>query len=115
MVRFRPASEAYALTTTQLWTAQGAVTMAYPTEGEKGKAFSLFWTMYQCGGTIGSIIPICLNWNSTQGSLSDATVRRPLTLDQSLSNVRPQSMRSSLPYSLWELLFGLGSFYRPTK
>ncbi|KAF9638525.1 hypothetical protein BFW01_g9422 [Lasiodiplodia theobromae] len=56
-----------------LWTAQGAVTMAYPTEGEKGKAFSLFWTMYQCGGTIGSIIPICLNWNSTQGNLSDAT------------------------------------------
>lgn len=61
------------LSAAMLWTAQGAVTMAYPTEDEKGKAFSLFWTMYQCGGTIGSIIPICLNWNSTQGSLSDAT------------------------------------------
>lgn len=27
-----------------LWTAQGAVTMAYPTEDTKGRAFSLFWT-----------------------------------------------------------------------
>lgn len=30
--------------------------------------------MYQAGGVIGSIIPICLNWKSTAGTVSDATV-----------------------------------------
>lgn len=27
-----------------LWTVQGTVTMSYPTEDMKGRAFSLFWT-----------------------------------------------------------------------
>ena len=32
------------LSAAMLWTAQGAVTMSYPTEDMKGRAFSLFWT-----------------------------------------------------------------------
>jgi len=48
--------------------------MAYPTESEKGRAFSLFWVLFQAGGIIGSIIPICLNWSSKAGTVSDATV-----------------------------------------
>ena len=56
-----------------LWTGQGAVTMAYPTEDEKGKAFTIFWVIFQLGAVIGSIIPICMNWNSKAGSLSDGT------------------------------------------
>ncbi|KAI9732014.1 MAG: hypothetical protein M1834_004465 [Cirrosporium novae-zelandiae] len=61
------------LSAAMLWTAQGAVTMAYPTEDQKGRAFSLFWTLFQMGGVIGSIIPICLNWNSSMGNMSDGT------------------------------------------
>ncbi|RDW66964.1 hypothetical protein BP5796_09713 [Coleophoma crateriformis] len=61
------------LSAAMLWTAQGAVTMGYPCEDEKGKAFAVFWTIFQMGGVIGSIIPICLNWNSKAGTVSDAT------------------------------------------
>ncbi|KAE9396481.1 hypothetical protein BT96DRAFT_941697 [Gymnopus androsaceus JB14] len=56
-----------------LWTAQGAVTMAYPTEDMKGRAFSLFWGIFRMGGVIGSIIPICLNWNTGAGNMTDGT------------------------------------------
>ena len=63
------------LSAAMLWTAQGAVTMSYPTEDQKGRAFSTFWTIFQMGGVIGSIIPIAANWNSSAGTLNDGTVR----------------------------------------
>jgi fumarate reductase subunit D len=47
--------------------------MSYPTEDMKALSFSVFWTIFQAGGVIGSIIPICLNWNSTQGNLNDGS------------------------------------------
>ncbi len=56
-----------------LWTAQGAVTMCYPTENMKGRAFSVFWTIFQMGGVIGSIIPIAMNWNSKAGTINDGS------------------------------------------
>jgi hypothetical protein len=49
--------------------------MCYPTEDMKGRSFSVFWTIFQMGGVIGSIIPICLNWNSKAGNLDDGSVR----------------------------------------
>ncbi|KAL1668654.1 major facilitator superfamily domain-containing protein [Schizophyllum commune] len=61
------------LSAAMLWTAQGAVTMSYPTEDQKGRAFSTFWTIFQMGGVIGSIIPIAANWNSSAGTLNDGT------------------------------------------
>ncbi|PMD35703.1 hypothetical protein L207DRAFT_516657 [Hyaloscypha variabilis F] len=61
------------LSAAMLWTAQGAVTMCYPTEDMKGRSFSVFWTIFQAGGVIGSIIPICLNWSSTAGNLNDGS------------------------------------------
>ncbi|KAL1747368.1 hypothetical protein HDZ31DRAFT_80486 [Schizophyllum fasciatum] len=51
------------LSAAMLWTAQGAVTMSYPTEDQKGRAFSTFWTIFQ----------MAANWNSTAGTLSDGT------------------------------------------
>lgn len=48
--------------------------MCYPTEDMKGRSFSVFWTIFQMGGVIGSIIPICLNWNSKIGNLNDGSV-----------------------------------------
>ncbi|KAF9913167.1 hypothetical protein EC991_003627 [Linnemannia zychae] len=46
-----------------LWCAQGAVMMGYPDEGEKGKYFAIFWAIFNCGGVIGNIIPLILQWN----------------------------------------------------
>lgn len=61
------------LSAAMLWTAQGAVTMSYPTEDMKGRSFSVFWTIFQMGGVVGSIIPICLNWSSHAANLGDAS------------------------------------------
>lgn len=61
------------LSAAMLWTAQGAVTMCYPTEDMKGRSFSVFWTIFQMGGVIGSIIPVCLNWSSKAGNLNDGS------------------------------------------
>ncbi|KAF9927954.1 hypothetical protein FBU30_002742 [Linnemannia zychae] len=51
-----------------LWTAQGAVMMGYPSEGEKGRFFSIFWSIFNCGGVIGSIIPMAIQWNDPKAS-----------------------------------------------
>ncbi|KAG0261099.1 hypothetical protein BG011_001351 [Mortierella polycephala] len=46
-----------------LWCAQGAVMMGYPAEHEKGKYFAIFWAIFNCGGVLGNIIPISIQWN----------------------------------------------------
>ncbi|KAG0051671.1 hypothetical protein BGZ83_003462 [Gryganskiella cystojenkinii] len=46
-----------------LWCAQGAVMMGYPSEGDKGKYFSIFWTIFNCGGVLGNLIPLGIQWN----------------------------------------------------
>lgn len=61
------------LSAAMLWTAVGAVTTCYPTEETKGKAFAIFWTIFEMGGVVGSIIPICMNWDSTGGNLQDGS------------------------------------------
>ncbi|KAI8604981.1 major facilitator superfamily domain-containing protein [Dissophora ornata] len=54
-----------------LWCAQGAVMMGYPDEGEKGKYFSIFWAIFNCGGVLGNVIPLGIQWNdSTAGGAS---------------------------------------------
>ncbi|KAG0340577.1 hypothetical protein BG004_006347 [Podila humilis] len=47
-----------------LWCAQGAIMMGYPLEGEKGKYFSIFWAIFNCGGVLGNVIPLALSWNA---------------------------------------------------
>ena len=39
-----------------LWTAQGAVMMAYPPEDRKGRYISWFWIIFNCGGVLGSLV-----------------------------------------------------------
>ncbi|GJJ73621.1 hypothetical protein EMPS_05979 [Entomortierella parvispora] len=54
-----------------LWCAQGAVMMGYPAEGDKGKYFSLFWAIFNCGGVLGNLIPLGIQWNDpTAGGAS---------------------------------------------
>ena len=51
-----------------LWSAQGAIMMSYPLEKHKGKAFGVFWAIFQFGSFIGSIIALAINIRS--GKLS---------------------------------------------
>ena len=44
-----------------LWTAQGQIMMSYPLEKDKGKAFAVFWAIFQMGVFIGSIIALAIN------------------------------------------------------
>lgn len=48
-----------------LWTAQAGIMMSYPDEKDKGKAFSIFWMVFNLGATVGAAIPLGNNWNST--------------------------------------------------
>ncbi|KAI8081791.1 major facilitator superfamily domain-containing protein [Halteromyces radiatus] len=51
-----------------LWTAQAGIMMSYPNESEKGKAFSIFWMIFNLGATIGAAIPLGNNWHNTTTS-----------------------------------------------
>ncbi|EKM56291.1 uncharacterized protein PHACADRAFT_253342 [Phanerochaete carnosa HHB-10118-sp] len=51
-----------------LWSAQGSIMMSYPLEKDKGKAFGVFWAIFQLGAFIGSIIALAINIRS--GGLS---------------------------------------------
>ncbi|CDO77572.1 hypothetical protein BN946_scf184926.g9 [Trametes cinnabarina] len=44
-----------------LWSAQGCIMMSYPLEKDKGKAFAIFWAIFQFGSFIGSIIALAIN------------------------------------------------------
>ncbi|KAJ3557296.1 hypothetical protein NM688_g1544 [Phlebia brevispora] len=44
-----------------LWSAQGSIIMGYPLEKDKGKAFGVFWAIYQLGSFIGSVIALAIN------------------------------------------------------
>lgn len=39
-----------------LWAAQGAVMLSYPSENDKGKSISIFWTIFNLGAVIGSLV-----------------------------------------------------------
>lgn len=42
--------------------------MSYPLEAEKGRAFAWFWTIFNLGGVVGSLIPLGLNINNPKGA-----------------------------------------------
>ncbi|KAF9435931.1 hypothetical protein BGZ76_005201 [Entomortierella beljakovae] len=47
-----------------LWTAQGAMMMAYPREADKGKFIGYFWAIFNMGAVLGSCIAFGLNFNN---------------------------------------------------
>ncbi|OBZ77670.1 UNC93-like protein 2 [Grifola frondosa] len=49
------------ITAALLWSAQGSIMMSYPLEKDKGKAFAVFWAIFQFGSFIGSIIALAIN------------------------------------------------------
>lgn len=47
-----------------LWTAQGSLMLAYPTEGNKGKFIGVFWTIFNMGGVVGAAVSLGQNYGS---------------------------------------------------
>ncbi|KAF8582939.1 MFS general substrate transporter [Ramaria rubella] len=47
-----------------LWSAQGEIMMSYPLEKDKGKAFAVFWAIFQFGAFMGSVIALAINIRS---------------------------------------------------
>ncbi|SJX65774.1 uncharacterized protein SRS1_16330 [Sporisorium reilianum f. sp. reilianum] len=56
-----------------LWTAQGALMLAYPTESQKGRFISVFWVIFNLGAVLGSSIELGLTYNSTANTVSNGT------------------------------------------
>ncbi|OJT04058.1 UNC93-like protein 1, partial [Trametes pubescens] len=57
-----------------LWSAQGSIMMSYPLEKDKGKAFSIFYAIFQFGSLLGSIIALAINIESGQlAAVSNST------------------------------------------
>jgi hypothetical protein len=52
-----------------LWTAQGSLMLAYPTEGQKGRFVGVFWTIFNLGGVVGASVMLGQNFHSTVLSL----------------------------------------------
>lgn len=47
-----------------LWTAQGCMMMAYPTEVQKGLFIGIFWAIFNLGAVIGSAVAFGINFNN---------------------------------------------------
>ncbi|PPQ97669.1 hypothetical protein CVT26_002481 [Gymnopilus dilepis] len=48
-----------------LWTAQGSLMLAYPTEDQKGKFIGIFWAIFNLGAVVGAAVPLGQNFHST--------------------------------------------------
>jgi MFS family permease len=57
-----------------LWTAQGTIMISYPGEGQKGRYFAWFWSIFNMGGVVGALIPLGQNINvKTASTVTDGT------------------------------------------
>ncbi|KAI0161295.1 MFS general substrate transporter [Xylariaceae sp. FL1272] len=56
-----------------LWTAQGAIMLAYPLEKNKGRYISTFWIIFNFGGVIGALIVLAQNLHNNSGTVTDGT------------------------------------------
>ncbi|GLB36694.1 putative MFS general substrate transporter [Lyophyllum shimeji] len=56
-----------------LWTAQGSLMMAYPTEDQKGRFIGIFWSIFNLGGVVGASVALGQNFHSTANSVGNGT------------------------------------------
>ncbi|KAJ6460310.1 MFS general substrate transporter [Mycena sanguinolenta] len=56
-----------------LWTAQGSLMLAYPTEANKAKYIATFWAIFNLGGVVGAAAAFGQNYNATAGSVTNGT------------------------------------------
>ncbi|KIK52130.1 hypothetical protein GYMLUDRAFT_50081 [Collybiopsis luxurians FD-317 M1] len=56
-----------------LWSAEGSLMLAYPTESEKGRFIAIFWTVFNLGGVVGSAVALAANFDNTEGTVGNGT------------------------------------------
>jgi len=56
-----------------LWTAQGSLMLAYPTEDNKGKYIGIFWSIFNLGGVVGATVSLGENVGSSTNSVTRGT------------------------------------------
>jgi len=56
-----------------LWTAQGSLMLAYPTEDQKGKSIGIFWSIFNLGGVVGAAVSLARNFHSEANRISNGT------------------------------------------
>ncbi|CAA7267753.1 unnamed protein product [Cyclocybe aegerita] len=56
-----------------LWTAQGSLMLAYPTESQKGKFIGIFWAIFNLGAVVGASVSLGQNYHSTANSVGNGT------------------------------------------
>lgn len=56
-----------------IWVVQGAIMTTYVDESQKGRAIAVFWIIFNLGGGIGALVSFGLNYNSTDGTVTDST------------------------------------------
>lgn len=57
-----------------LWTAQGAMTVSYATDDEKGTFTAVFWIIFNFGAMMGGLITMVLQWSGqNQSGVSPVT------------------------------------------
>ncbi|CAE6451316.1 unnamed protein product [Rhizoctonia solani] len=56
-----------------LWTAQGSLMLAYPTESNKGLYISVFWSIFNLGAVVGASVALGQNFHNTANSVDKGT------------------------------------------
>ncbi|KAH9168622.1 MFS general substrate transporter [Lactarius sanguifluus] len=56
-----------------LWTAQGSLMLAYPTENQKGTFIGIFWSIFNLGGVVGASVSLGQNFHSETNRVSNST------------------------------------------
>lgn len=81
VVNIHPSATAYVIASgailgvsaAMLWTAQGSLMMAYPTEAQKGLYIGIFWAIFNLGGVVGSAVAFAENFHSTANGVGNGT------------------------------------------
>ncbi|KAG2343340.1 MFS general substrate transporter [Suillus weaverae] len=63
-----------------IWTAEGSLMMAYPTEAQKGIFIGYFWAISNLGAVVGSAVAFGTNFHSTANKFGNGTYIRFLIL-----------------------------------
>lgn len=100
-----------------VWTAQGSLMMAYPTEAQKGTYIGYFWGIFNIGGVVGSAVAFGSNFDSTLNHVGNGTyivflvlsftgVVLPLLLADPYKMIRTDGTRvAPIRYPSWKTEF----------
>ncbi|KAF8224043.1 MFS general substrate transporter [Tricholoma matsutake] len=109
-----------------LWTAQGSLMMAYPTEGQKGRFVGIFWAIFNLGGVVGASVTFGQNFHSTANAVGNSTyiaflcltcigVSLPMLMADPSSMIRTDGTRVTTPrHPSWKAEI-LGLYYALRK